>query len=76
VVGDRRVGVLKKRRKVAATGYDRPLDGRIEARKRSCRPIHSSCETKNGPLVALNCAALPELLESELFGYERALRAA
>jgi two-component system NtrC family response regulator len=34
--------------------------------------IHSSDVTRKGPLVAVNCAALPEhLLESELFGHER-----
>ena len=34
--------------------------------------IHFSDVTRRGPLVAINCAALPEhLLESELFGHER-----
>ncbi|UCC80850.1 MAG: sigma-54-dependent Fis family transcriptional regulator [Candidatus Zixiibacteriota bacterium] len=36
------------------------------------RMIHSSSPRKNGPFVAVNCAALPDdLIESELFGYEK-----
>lgn len=32
--------------------------------------IHNASDRKNGPFIAINCAALPEnLLESELFGY-------
>lgn len=34
------------------------------------RAVHQSSKTKNYPMVAINCAALPEhILESELFGH-------
>jgi PAS domain S-box-containing protein len=36
------------------------------------RFLHRASPRSNGPFVAMNCAALPEqLLEAELFGYER-----
>lgn len=36
------------------------------------RRIHALSERKNNPFIAVNCAAIPEnLIESELFGYQR-----
>jgi two-component system response regulator GlrR len=36
------------------------------------KTLHLSSLRKNGPFVAINCAAIPEtLLESELFGYKK-----
>jgi DNA-binding NtrC family response regulator len=36
------------------------------------RAIHQASQNRSGPLIAVNCAALPEgLLESELFGHEK-----
>jgi len=36
------------------------------------KTLHLASSRKNGPFVAINCAAIPEtLLESELFGYKK-----
>ncbi|HET7317094.1 MAG TPA: PEP-CTERM-box response regulator transcription factor [Sphingomicrobium sp.] len=36
------------------------------------RAVHEQSDRSSGPFVAINCAAIPEnLLEAELFGYER-----
>jgi len=41
-------------------------------KERVARLVHERSSRAQGPLVKVNCAALPlELLESELFGYER-----
>ena len=38
----------------------------------AAKAVHLKSRRKNGPFVTINCAALPEnLLESELFGYEK-----
>jgi transcriptional regulator with GAF, ATPase, and Fis domain len=65
--------VLKKARQVAATRATVFLHGESGTGKEVvARFIHRASPWKDGPFVAINCAALPEtLLESELFGYER-----
>jgi transcriptional regulator with GAF, ATPase, and Fis domain len=64
---------LKKATQVAATETTVLLTGESGTGKEVvARFVHRASARKGGPFVALNCAALPEqLLESELFGYER-----
>ena len=64
---------LKKATQVAETETTVLLSGDSGTGKEVvARFIHRASARKGGPFVALNCAALPEqLLESELFGYER-----
>src|SRR5882762_826263 len=75
IVGDsdRWHDVLKKATQVAATDTTVLLTGESGTGKEVvARFIHRASPRSKGPFVALNCAALPEqLLESELFGYER-----
>ena len=65
--------VLRKATQVASTEATVLLHGESGTGKEVvARYIHRASPRKAGPFVALNCAALPDqLLESELFGYER-----
>jgi transcriptional regulator with GAF, ATPase, and Fis domain len=65
--------VLDRATRVAPTATTVLLLGQSGTGKEVvARFLHRMSPRRNGPFVALNCAALPEhLLEAELFGYER-----
>ena len=65
--------VLVQASKVAPTETTVLLTGESGTGKEVvARAVHRASPRAAGPFVALNCAALPEqLLESELFGYEK-----
>ena len=65
--------VILRATKVAPTEATTCLQGESGTGKEViARFIHQQSPRRRGPFVAINCAALPEqLLESELFGFER-----
>jgi transcriptional regulator with GAF, ATPase, and Fis domain len=65
--------VLTQATKVAATDTTVLLLGESGTGKEVvARFLHRASRRSGGPFIAMNCAALPEqLLEAELFGYER-----
>jgi DNA-binding NtrC family response regulator len=69
----RMVQVLKLAQKIAPKRTTVLVQGESGTGKEVlARYIHHESDRRDGPFVAVNCAALPEtLLESELFGHEK-----
>lgn len=65
--------VFSRIRKVAPTDIPVLILGESGTGKElTALAVHERSQRKDGPFVAVNCAAIPEgLLEAELFGYER-----
>lgn len=65
--------VVRKAEKIANTDVSTLLLGESGTGKEVfARSIHEHSPRKDKPFVAINCASIPEnLLESELFGYEK-----
>lgn len=67
------LGAARKAEKIAQTDISALLLGESGTGKEVfARSIHDSSNRKDNKFVAINCASIPEnLLESELFGYEK-----
>ncbi len=65
--------VFKLIRKYATTDYPVLITGETGTGKElTARAIHERSIRKNKPFIAINCTAVPpDLLEAELFGYEK-----
>lgn len=75
IIADSRImkEVLGKVTQVAATDSSVLIEGESGTGKELiARCLHGASRRKDGPFIAINCAAIPEnLLESELLGYEK-----
>ncbi len=69
----RMMEVVALSERVAATDVTVMLNGESGTGKEViARHIHSCSPRRNGPFIAINCAAIPEnMLEAMLFGYEK-----
>lgn len=65
--------VVARARKTAGTSSSVLIEGETGTGKELfAHAIHNASPCRNGPFVALNCCAIPqELVESELFGYDK-----
>lgn len=72
-VNDNMKNIIKYSKKAAVTDCSILLEGNSGTGKDVfAQAIHNHSKRAKGPFVAVNCAAIPrELVESELFGYEK-----
>jgi DNA-binding NtrC family response regulator len=67
------IGLLEDLRKLAESEFPVLVHGESGVGKElMAKAIHEASKRANGPFIPINCGAIPEnMLESELFGYER-----
>lgn len=67
------IATLQAAKRVAQTNATVMLTGESGCGKEViARYVHTQSDRKDGPFIAINCAAIPEnLLEATLFGYEK-----